>query len=270
VSRATVPTRDAVLFPESELELEREFEVAALAAEAEAELEYMLSPTRLFTCSAADRAAIVRIVGPITDAQVRSVVRAAITQATREARATARALRTRPRAPETTRIFGSVFNVPPTFVPAWRTANSTWRDLGDLVALRLERAASDLDAGYTRYFCLGTEPDVRAYTTPTAAVAANRHRLWLGDEWWRWWRQSQQGSAAQRRKFRGWMASTLLHEALHIHFVLSHYTATPGRPSVNNMYCYDTLVARFHGRPPKEDDEMRCRTGWRPRTPLGP
>ena len=69
------------------------------------------------------------------------------------------------------------------------------------------------------------------------------------------------GGAAQ---VPGWMASTLLHEALHIHFVLSHRTVTMGRPSVNNMYCYDTLVARFHGRMPKPGDEDGCRN-WQPR-----
>jgi hypothetical protein len=265
VSRAAVFPSGPALLLESEFELEAELRRAE--AEAEGELEYLLSPTRLFTCSPADRAAIAAsgVVGrPVSEAQLRGALRSAITQATTEARATARALRTRPRAAETTRVFRSVFNVPPTFVPQWRTARSSWRDLGDLVALRLERAAGNLDSGYTRYFCLGCSASARACTTPHAPVAADRHRLWIGRQWWRWWRDSQRGSTAQRRRLRGWMASTLLHEALHIHFILSHHTVTVGRPSVNNMYCYDTLVSRFHRRTPKPQDEVRCRTGWRP------
>jgi hypothetical protein len=246
------------------LQLE-EFTVPALAAHAEGELESLLSPTRLFACSQGDRNAIAGVVGrAVTNAQVRSAINAAIRQATGEARAVARALRQRPREKRTTILFRRVFNVPPTFVPTWRTANSSWRDLGELVALRLERAAGNLDSGYTRYFCLGCDATDRACTTPHHPVAADRHRLWLGRGWWRWWRDSRTGTAADRRRLRGWMASTLLHEALHIHFVLSHHTTRVGRPSISNIYCYDTLVAIFHRREPKPEDAIRCKTGYRP------
>jgi hypothetical protein len=60
------------------------------------------------------------------------------------------------------------------------------------------------------------------------------------------------------------MASTLLHEALHVYFVLEHHKAAIGRPSVNNVYCYDTLVALQHGRAPKPGDRDKCRLGRRP------
>ena len=60
------------------------------------------------------------------------------------------------------------------------------------------------------------------------------------------------------------MASTLLHEALHIYFRLEHHKATIGRPSVSNMYCYDTLVALMSGRAPKPDDADRCAQGRTP------
>ena len=59
----------------------------------------------------------------------------------------------------TTQVFRGVFNVPPTFVPPWRPANASWRDLGDLVALRLERAAGILSGGYMRFFCWGCFDD---------------------------------------------------------------------------------------------------------------
>jgi hypothetical protein len=247
---------------EAELEYELELEL-------ELELEQMLSPTRLFTCSAANRASIAAVTGPITQAQILAAVRSAVNQGAREARATAAALRTRPRAPRTTQIFRSIFNVPPTFVPNWRTANSTWRDLGELVALRLEKAAADLTSGHTRYFCWGctgcsSPPNFRACTTPRAPVRADRHRICLGRGWWQWYRASLTGPMAARRRLRGWMASTLLHEALHIHFTLSHRQTTVGRPSASNVYCYDTLVARFCRREPKPSDAHRCRTGFRP------
>jgi hypothetical protein len=54
------------------------------------------------------------------------------------------------------------------------------------------------------------------------------------------------------------MASTLLHEALHIYFRLEHHRATIGRPSVNNVYCYDTLVALLNRRAPKPCDRENC------------
>ena len=60
------------------------------------------------------------------------------------------------------------------------------------------------------------------------------------------------------------MASTLLHEALHVYFVLEHHKAAIGRPSVNNVYCYDTLVALQHRRAPKPGDRDKCRLGRRP------
>ena len=60
---------------------------------------------------------------------------------------------------------------------------------------------------------------------------------------------------------RGFMASTLLHEALHVYFRLEHHKAAVGRPSVNNVYCYDTLVALLIGRTPKPDDRENCARG---------
>ena len=263
--RGSAFTVDTEQLAQPQLELEQEFELPGLESEGAAELEYLLSPTRLFSCAAPDQARIRAVVGPATPAQLRSAIGAAVAQATREAWGTARALRSRPRSPRATRIFRSVFNVPPTFVPPWRPAGSSWLDLGDLVALRLERAAGDLNSGYTRFFCWGCRPTSRACSTPRATVRADRHRIFIGRVWWRWWRASLHGPMLARPKLRGWMASTLLHEALHIYFVLSHRTVTVGRPSVNNVYCYDTLVALFHRRSPKDRDRSRCRTGWRPR-----
>jgi hypothetical protein len=224
------------------------------------EAERQLSPTRLFSCSAAERTRVQTVVGrTVTVAQLRSAVLSAIAQSTREARATARALRARPRSAHTTATFRGVFNVPPTFVPAWRPAGASWRDLGDLVALRLERASGILAGGHMRLFCWGSAAHCPECTqSPTQYRACSsyrgRYHICLGSEFWRWWRAGR----------RGFMASTLLHEALHVYFRLQHHTAAVGRPSVNNVYCYDTLVALFHRRAPKPGDRDRCRLGRRP------
>jgi hypothetical protein len=232
-----------------ELLAEPEFELEWLS-----ELDRQLAPTRRFSCTAAERAQVRRVVGrPVTQAELRRAVTAAVLQARREAGAVSRALRARPRSARTTQTFRRVFNVPPNFVPAWRPANANWRDLGDLVAVRLDRAAGILAGGYMRYFCWGSVVHCPECTRPPTTYRAcssylGRYHICIGREWWRWFRQGR----------RGFMASTLLHEALHIFFRLQHYRATVGRPSVNNVYCYDTLVALMYRRAPKPCDQQTC------------
>jgi hypothetical protein len=241
-------------------ELEEELE-AELEAEWEEELERQLSPTRLLSCTPAERAHVARAMGrrTVSAAEVQRAVGTAVTQGTREARNAARLLRARPRSAHTTHVFRGVFNVPPTWVPPWRPARASWRDLGDLVALRLERAAGILSGGHMRFFCWGSVAHCPECTRPPTTYRAcssyrGRYHICIGRDWWRWWRHGR----------RGFMASTLLHEALHIYFRLQHHTAAIGRPSVNNVYCYDTLVARLHRRVPKPGDADSCRLGRRP------
>jgi hypothetical protein len=228
--------------------------------ELEEELEAQLSPVRLFSCSAPERARVAAVVGRpgLTVVQLRNAVGASIAQARSEATAAARLLRARPRAQRTTAVFRGVFNVPPTFVPTWRPAGASWRDLGDLVALRLERAATILGGGHMRLFCWGSVAHCPECSQPPTRYRAcssyrGRYHICLGQEWWQWFRRGR----------RGFMASTLLHEALHIYFVLEHHRAAIGRPSVNNVHCYDTLVARLMRRSPKPGDATRCRRGRR-------
>jgi hypothetical protein len=234
--------------------LDREYEL-------EDSYEAQLSPTRLFSCSAAERAQVAAVLARpgVTVGQLRNAVAASIAQARREATAAARLLRAHPRAANTTRVFRGVFNVPPTFVPDWRPANARWRDLGDLVAIRLERAASILGGGHMRLFCWGSAAHCAECTgAPTTYRACSSYRgsyrICIGREWWQWFRQGR----------RGFMASTLLHEALHVYFVLEHHRAAIGRPSDNNPHCYDTLVARLNRRTPKPGDVDRCRRGRTP------
>ncbi|MGZ8633012.1 MAG: hypothetical protein ACXWZZ_04035 [Solirubrobacteraceae bacterium] len=219
-----------------------------------------LSATRLLSCSDPERARVAAVVGrPVSAAEIRTAVEAAATRGAREGRATARALRATPRTAPTSRLFESIFNVPPAFVPPWRPANASWRDLGDLVALRLERASGILVGGHVRLFCWGSAahcPECTGDPTRYRACSSyrGRYHICIGGPWWAWFKQGR----------RGLMASTLLHEALHVYFVLEHHKAAIGRPSVNNVYCYDTLVALQHGCAPKPGDRDKCRLGPRP------
>ena len=62
-------------------------------------------------------------------------------------------------------------------MPAWRPVNASWRDLGGLVALRLERAAAILVGGHVRFFCWGSAAHCRECTgDPTSYRAWSSHR----------------------------------------------------------------------------------------------
>ena len=227
----------------------------------ELELETHLTQPLMngFSCTNAERAQVETVLGRVvTVAELRRAVGTAVAQAQRDAMAASRALRARPRSVRTSRIFRSIFNVPPTFVPAWRPRNASWPDLGALVALRIDNGSRILGGGYMHFFCWGSAAHCPECTEPPSSYRAcssyrGRHHICLGREWWEWYRNGH----------RGFMASTLLHEAMHIYFRLEHHKATVGRPSVNNMYCYDTLVAILNGRTPKPGDRNKCARGRR-------
>jgi hypothetical protein len=212
-----------------------------------------------FSCTNAERAQVRTVLGrAVTVAELRRAVGTAVVQAQHDARAASRALRARPRSVRTSRIFRSIFNVPPTFVPAWRPRNASWPDLGALVALRIENGSRILGGGYMHFFCWGSAARCPECNEPPSSYRAcssyrGRHHICLGREWWKWYRDGH----------GGFMASTLLHEAMHIYFRLEHHKATVGRPSVNNMYCYDILVAILSGRAPKPGDRNKCARGRR-------
>ena len=84
-----------------------------------------------FSCTNAERAQVQAVIGrAVTVAKLRRAVGTAVAQAQRDARAASRALRARPRSVRTSRIFPSIFNVPPTFVPSRRPGYASWPDLG--------------------------------------------------------------------------------------------------------------------------------------------
>lgn len=143
-----------------------------------------------FSCTKAERAQVQAVLGRVvTGAELRRAVGTAVAQAQRDAMTASRALRARPRSVRTSRIFRGIFNVPPTFAPAWRPGNASWRDLGELVALRIENGSRILGGGYMHFFCWGSAARCPECTEPPASYRAcssyqGRHHICLGREWW--------------------------------------------------------------------------------------
>ncbi len=210
---------------------------------------------RHFTCSAADLTQIRAWLGtsPTCD-QLRGGVETAVARIVPQTRRAVQALRARPRTAHTRQLFRAVFGVLPEAVPSWRTANSAWRDLGELVALRLERGiqilnGSDTRGGYIRYFARGSSthcPECTGQPTTYRACSSfqGHYLICLGRPFWVWWRD---------RNFNA-MGSTLLHEALHIYF---NRTVAHAR-RFNNAACYQLFVSRINGITPNHCARERC------------
>ena len=152
------------------------------------------------------------------------------------------ALRTSPRAARTRNLFCEAFGTTPEFVPAWRPANAKWIDRGDLVAIRLYDAAKILDGGWIHYFCWGDPRHCLECTRqpPTYFACSSfkgRYVICLGQAFWKAWQANDEAT----------LASTLLHEALHIYFgTLIAHGETGGR--YGNANCYERYVIRFNDR----------------------
>src|SRR5215472_2487442 len=216
------------------------------------EMEATPDHVRHFTCSTADLAQVTPILGrPATRAALLAGVSRSVNRAIVMARAAAGALRPKPRSAHVTALFRSSFGALPTAVPSWRTPAAQWADLGELVALRLESAARILGDGSIRYFCWGSALHCPECTTlPTTYRACSsfqaRSVICIGVQFWQWLR-------AGRFNF---MASTLLHEALHIYFsfAAAHGAHTSLRSGAAgpfrtvNANCYQSFVLRFNRR----------------------
>jgi len=151
--------------------------------------------------------------------------------------------------------FCAAFGVTPEFVPAWRstlTGVVRWRDLGELVAIRLRDAAKIIDGGCIRYFCWGSAAHCPECTgAPTTYISCSSFRgqytICLGDGFWRAW---QAGDTVTTDL-------NLLHEALHIYF--STTVAHTGR--TGNAYCYQSYVANINGLTIPQRITDRCPVG---------
>jgi peptidoglycan hydrolase-like protein with peptidoglycan-binding domain len=194
-----------------------------------------------FTCSNAERAQIRAFLGrpTVTVPALRAAVEAAGGRAVSLATRAANALDRSRRNDKTRRVFCEAFGVPPEFVPPWRATLHgvvRWRDLGELVAIRLRDVAKILDGGCIRYFCWGSPAHCPECTaSPTSYFACSsflgRYIICLGGLFWRAW---QSGDTVTT-------ASTLLHEALHIYF--SRTVSDSGRSG--NANCYERFAVRL-------------------------
>lgn len=167
-----------------------------------------------FECNATDLAQVRAALGrPVTAPALRGALLTSMQRGARMGRAAAVAARP-PRTTANRLRFNGAFSASPDAVPSWRPARSSWRDLGELVALRFRRASEVLDGGWIRVFCWHTAANCPECATSAGANIyacssyQGRYRICLGGHFYRCMRN---GNARL-------MASTFLHEALHIYF----------------------------------------------------
>ncbi|MGH8489140.1 MAG: hypothetical protein ACREXS_09835 [Gammaproteobacteria bacterium] len=196
---------------------------------------------RHFTCSDADIASVSAesVVGrAVNGDELRAALEDAVGRALTAIRAAADALRRSRRTKAVRDLFCEVFGVLPEFVPSWRPAGKTW-DRGDVVRARFQFVAKLLDGRFIRYFCWGSAAHCPECTgQPETYFACSsfgkRYVICLGAGFWKAFRDGDQAT----------MASTLLHEALHIYFgtLIAH-----GGGRFDNANCYERFVVLFNG-----------------------
>ena len=225
----------------------------------ESELSYE-SPekarVRLFTCSDDDRKKIEAVLSKsVTNDQLKAALEAAAGDAVKAALKAATDLEVSPHSAATISRFCEAFGVTPDFVPSWRTGGSSWKDLGELVAIRLRRAAKILDGGFIKFFCwirVAYCPECpNASKAPESNFACSSfgktYRICLGGLFWRAW---QDGDTATT-------ATTLIHEALHIYF--GRTVSDSGR--TGNANCYERFVVAANGLTLHPATDSNCPAG---------
>ena len=197
------------------------------------------SPIRHFACSDDDRKKIGQIVGKaVSEEELRTAVGTAVKKAVYLTLKAANALEKSPRSIGTKTLFREIFGTFPEFVPKWRAAGASWKDRGELVALRLKRAADILASGQIQYYCWGCPGGDR---DPITYEACNhppgKYIIGFGKGFW----ENLKNAASAY----DYMAMTLLHEALHVYYssVITH--RHEGRYS--NAYCYQRFVPEMNG-----------------------
>jgi hypothetical protein len=209
-----------------------------------------------FTCSNAEIAAIRAFLAlpTVTAPTLRAAVEAAAGRAVPLATRAADALDRSRRTDRTRRIFCEAFGVSPEFVPPWRAGLRgvvRWRDLGELVAIRLKDVAKILDGGCIHYFCWGSPSHCPECSGPPTYFACSsflgRYIICLGQGFWRAWRAGDTATTA----------STLLHEALHIYF--RRTVSDSGRSG--NANCYERFAVRLQNLALHPATAANCRAG---------
>jgi hypothetical protein len=265
----------------AELEVETEFEDlmgalggSYLESEGESEFEGEAAPPRCtpvgtqvsansFTCTPIEQALVATTLGeafPV--AALREVVNSSAARAGMLAGTAASSLDIANRTAASRMAFCSSFGVLPDFVPAWRATLPglvRWRDLGELIAIRLRKAAAILDGGCIRYFCWGNTVYCPDCTDPPQKYVAcsswkGRYVICIGPSFWkRWLARNETGNDL-----------TLLHECLHIVFqrtvgdkFYDKQQQVLNRP-IANAYCYTKFVACINRLPVPKWMLQRC------------
>ena len=209
-------------------------------------------------CDTEDLAAMAVAVGQVvTRTEARDAIKAASQLAVKWLLRAADALkhpRSRAAAGEPMRLkFREAFGTSPEFVPTWRPRGETW-DRGNVVRARLLCAAKILANGSIEYVCWGPrscpftiESDWRASTW--AIVRRGHYRICLGQRFWSAWTDGHKND----------LASTLLHESLHIYFPT--VTHTEERGTYGQAECYERFVLLINGVPLPDYVKRNCISG---------
>lgn len=199
-----------------------------------------VSLARRYVCSPAEEAAVEQA---LQISLARGALQSAVEQAAGDAiswiRHASSALQVSPRTDRTRQLFKEAFGTTPEFVPAWRSKSAKWIDRGDLVAIRLNAVARLLGGGWIRYFCWGDPARCpECSTKPPNYFACSswgkRYVICLGRSFWKAWQGRDTAT----------MASTLVHEGLHIYFgkLIAH--GEKGR--YGSADCYERFVIRMN------------------------
>src|SRR5687767_14037221 len=135
------------------------------------------------------------------------------------------------------RRFRDAFGTAPELIPTWRPAGHTW-DLGGVVRERLRCAAKIMSEGDIELVAWGPGSCPFAFdwaTRPWAVVQGGRFRICLGQAFWQ---------AAGRVETEE-MATTLLHECLHIYFDTIRHRLE--KWAYNTATCYERYVLLCNG-----------------------
>jgi hypothetical protein len=208
---------------------------------------------RFFVCNSADQNNINNAISmSVLPGTLRSAVDTASDTAAAWANNAANLLRVSPRTADIRNAFHDAFAAYPEWVPPWfATLGVRWADFGDLIAERLQRVANILSEGWIQYYCWGSPTKCPECTdTPPTYYACSsylgRYLICLGQEFWRLWAAGNTGD----------MATTLIHEALHIYFS----TTVAHRGRSGNAACYERFVYEANGHPIHPDTASACPT----------
>jgi hypothetical protein len=143
--------------------------------------------------------------------------------------------------------FRDAFGTSPEFIPTWRPAGQTW-DMGGVVRERLRCAAKIMSEGDIEFVAWGPGscPFGNWARRPWAVVQAGRYRICLGQTFW---------EAAGRADSEG-LATTILHECLHIYFDTIRHRLE--KWAYNTATCYERYVLLCNGIPIPPDVDEPC------------